>query len=181
MPSSSLGCGAPTRCCTAGCNGRRERSWRSSHDHDPSFINHDDGNPGEWVCTCGNTECGSGFTPCDATGKDIEPLNGWPDLYRCGTCNSIIKHPTREIIRRGTARFRIQFTETTVFETWVTAPTAIEAANRAHRQFDDEGPENLTFVSNSTCDWLAFNENGDVTDINDDDLEVDESQEELPM
>ena len=146
-----------------------------------TFIAHEAGNPDEWVCSCGNTSATAGFEPCDADGNDVEPDQNWPDFYRCETCNSIIKHPTREIIRPGTPRFRVQFTETTVYETWVTAPTAVEAANRAHRQFNDEGPENLTFVSNATCDWLAFDETGEVTDINDDDLEAAESQAEAPM
>jgi hypothetical protein len=147
----------------------------------PTFIHHEDGQPSNWICRCGNTESGAGFTSCDAAGNDMEPVDGWPDLYRCDTCNAIIKDPTREIVRQGSPRFRIQFTETTVYETWVTAPTALEAASRAHRQFNDEGPENLTFISNSTCDWLAFDEKGEVTDINDDDLEAAEPQEEATM
>lgn len=42
------------------------------------------------VCSCGNTQRGDGFEPCDAKGRPIEPTKaaGWVGHYRCGACGA---------------------------------------------------------------------------------------------
>lgn len=44
-----------------------------------------------FYCKCGNTAYGSGFFPCDAQGKEIEPTeeDGWNGLYVCADCGVI--------------------------------------------------------------------------------------------
>lgn len=41
-------------------------------------------------CVCGNTPATGGFTPCDTTSKDAEPVEGWGGLYRCDDCGRLI-------------------------------------------------------------------------------------------
>ena len=55
--------------------------------------------PDTWVCLCGNKENSAGFESCDGTGKLMEPVEGWPDLYLCNQCHRIIRHGTREIVQ----------------------------------------------------------------------------------
>ena len=57
-------------------------------------------NSGAWICTCGNTELGEGFYPCDETGKMVEPTHTeWlKNLYVCAKCGQIIDQDTRCIV-----------------------------------------------------------------------------------
>lgn len=49
------------------------------------------------VCSCGNTQRGDGFEPCDAKGRPIEPTReaGWAGHYRCERCGAFTL-PRRE-------------------------------------------------------------------------------------
>ena len=51
--------------------------------------------PDAWVCICGNTPDSDGFFPCDAKGNEVEPVEGWKELYVCANCGRIIHQSTR--------------------------------------------------------------------------------------
>lgn len=63
-------------------------------------IGHEGGEPGAWICSCGNTPAGSGFYPCDREGNDMEPAIGsdWGGLYVCAICGRIIQAETGEVV-----------------------------------------------------------------------------------
>lgn len=50
-------------------------------------VFHDD----DFICKCGNTFGGSGFSPCDECGSLVEPTTSWDDLYKCLHCSQIYK------------------------------------------------------------------------------------------
>ena len=43
----------------------------------------------DFVCSCGNTACDSGFHPCDEEGIEMEPMDDWKGHYACGQCEKI--------------------------------------------------------------------------------------------
>ena len=51
-----------------------------------------------WLCICGNQPCADGFYPCDHEGNEMEPVEGWEDLYVCASCGRIIKQDSLEVI-----------------------------------------------------------------------------------
>lgn len=61
-------------------------------------ITHAQGDPDAWICLCGNTAPESGFFPCDKEGNEVEPVEGWEDLYVCARCGRIIKQGTLEVM-----------------------------------------------------------------------------------
>lgn len=64
------------------------------------FINHEEGDPDEWICLCGNTSFADGFAACDSTGKEMEPTieSDWNGLFVCVRCGRIIENSTREVV-----------------------------------------------------------------------------------
>lgn len=63
------------------------------------FITHEVNDTDAWICKCGNIPVQNGFFPCDATGKEIEPINSaWKNLYVCAECGRIISQDTLEIV-----------------------------------------------------------------------------------
>jgi len=62
------------------------------------FIKHEEGNEEAWVCLCGNRPDSDGFFPCDKDGDELEPVDGWEDLYVCGRCGRIIHQSTLEVV-----------------------------------------------------------------------------------
>jgi hypothetical protein len=52
-----------------------------------------------WICLCGNRENTAGFESCDETGKLMEPIEGWPELYLCNQCHRIVRHGSGEIVQ----------------------------------------------------------------------------------
>lgn len=57
--------------------------------------------PDNWICVCGNTPDSDGFYPCDANGNEVEPVEGWKDLYVCANCGRIIDQHTLEVVGRN--------------------------------------------------------------------------------
>lgn len=56
-------------------------------------------NDGSFICTCGNTSDAEGFYPCDASGVEVEPVDGkWDNLYGCAGCGRVIKQDTLEVV-----------------------------------------------------------------------------------
>lgn len=62
------------------------------------YIKHEGGNAEAWVCLCGNRPDSDGFFPCDNDGNEMEPVEGWEDLYVCGRCGRIIHQFTLEVL-----------------------------------------------------------------------------------
>jgi len=67
-------------------------------------IGSEAGDPGAWICICGNRPCEGGFYPCDEQGNEMEPSIGsdWASLYCCTDCGRIIVHPTLVVCGRAT-------------------------------------------------------------------------------
>ena len=61
-------------------------------------ITHEPGNEEAWVCVCGNKPDSEGFYPCDSSGKEIEPVTGWPGLYVCAKCGRVIDPSTLRVV-----------------------------------------------------------------------------------
>jgi hypothetical protein len=51
-----------------------------------------------WLCICGNRPDFDGFYPCDREGNEMEPVEGWEDLYVCARCGRIIKQNSLEVV-----------------------------------------------------------------------------------
>ena len=51
-----------------------------------------------WLCLCGNQPDFDGFYPCDRQGNEVEPVEGWEDLYVCARCGRVIKQESLEVI-----------------------------------------------------------------------------------
>jgi len=51
-----------------------------------------------WVCLCGNTPADDGFYPCDEKGNEVEPVEGWNNLYVCFKCGRIINQDNLEVL-----------------------------------------------------------------------------------
>lgn len=62
------------------------------------YIKHEEGNDEAWICLCGNRPDSDGFFPCDRDGNEMEPVEGWEDLYVCGRCGRIINQSTLEVL-----------------------------------------------------------------------------------
>jgi len=62
------------------------------------YIKHEEGNAEAWVCLCSNRPDSDGFFPCDKDGNEMEPVEGWEDLYVCGRCGRIIDQLTLEVL-----------------------------------------------------------------------------------
>ena len=54
-----------------------------------------------WVCICGNTPADDGFAPCNKNGDEVEPVEGWEDLYVCLNCGAIIDQETLDIVGKN--------------------------------------------------------------------------------
>ena len=65
------------------------------------FITHEAGNDEAWVCICGNLPADGGFYPCDESGNEVEPVEGWEGLYVCADCGRIIRYESLEVIGRN--------------------------------------------------------------------------------
>lgn len=63
-------------------------------------ITYEEGNEEAWICMCGNRPDADGFYPCDKKGNEIEPGEGWEDLYVCASCGRIIHQNTLEVVGR---------------------------------------------------------------------------------
>jgi len=55
-----------------------------------------------WLCICGNRPDTDGFYPCDRKGNEMEPVQGWEDLYVCARCGRIIKQESLEVVGQNT-------------------------------------------------------------------------------
>jgi len=64
-------------------------------------ITHEPGNDEAWVCICGNRPDADGFYPCDKNGNEMEPVEGWEDIYVCLKCGRIFKQDTLEVVGRN--------------------------------------------------------------------------------
>lgn len=64
-------------------------------------IGHEPGNEEAWICLCGSRAADDGFYPCDKEGNEMEPVEGWEDLYVCVSCGRIIHQITLEVIGRN--------------------------------------------------------------------------------
>jgi hypothetical protein len=64
------------------------------------YIKNEHGTIDAWVCVCGNTPCGSGFSACDKDGNEMEPLIGsnWDHLLVCFECGRIIHCETLQVM-----------------------------------------------------------------------------------
>ena len=65
------------------------------------FITHESGNPDGWICVCRNTPTDGGFYPCDSSGNEMEPVEGWDGLYVCADCGRVIHFDTLEVVGRN--------------------------------------------------------------------------------
>lgn len=61
-------------------------------------IAHQAGNKETWICLCGNMPDQDGFYPCDSKGNEMEPVEGWDELYVCAACGRIIDQRTLEVL-----------------------------------------------------------------------------------
>lgn len=64
-------------------------------------IGHELGDLEAWICLCGNRPADDGFYPCDKEGNEMEPIEGWEDLYVCASCGRIIHQTTLEVVGRN--------------------------------------------------------------------------------
>jgi hypothetical protein len=60
-------------------------------------ITHENGNEEAWICICDNRTDSDGFFPCNKNGDEMEPSDGWEDLYVCGRCGRIIDQHSLEV------------------------------------------------------------------------------------
>jgi hypothetical protein len=61
-------------------------------------ITHEPGNNEAWVCLCRNRPESDGFFPCNKEGNEMEPVEGWGNLYVCARCRRIIDQFTLEVV-----------------------------------------------------------------------------------
>jgi len=64
------------------------------------YITHEKDDHDAWHCICGNTPASDGFYPCDEAGNEMEPADGWKNLYVCNRCGRIIQQDSLQIIGR---------------------------------------------------------------------------------
>lgn len=64
-------------------------------------ISHEVGSEDAWICLCGNVPSDDGFYPCDRKGNEMEPVQGWENLYVCLSCGRIINQDTLEVVGRN--------------------------------------------------------------------------------
>jgi hypothetical protein len=64
----------------------------------PERITLEGGQMDAWICICGNMPAQDGFYPCDAKGDEMEPVEGWEDLYVCAHCGRIVHYPSLEVV-----------------------------------------------------------------------------------
>lgn len=65
------------------------------------YITHEAEDHDAWHCICKNTPCGGGFYPCNEKGDEMEPVEGWNNLYVCADCGRIINQDTLEVMGRN--------------------------------------------------------------------------------
>jgi hypothetical protein len=61
-------------------------------------IAHEPGSDESWICLCGNRPDSDGFFPCDSNGNEVQPVDGWNNLYVCFRCGRIVDQGTFEIV-----------------------------------------------------------------------------------
>ncbi len=66
-------------------------------------ISHEPGDETAWNCLCGNRPMDDGFSPSDAAGHILEPVEEgtWTSLYVCNRCRRIIDQNDLKIVGRG--------------------------------------------------------------------------------
>jgi hypothetical protein len=62
------------------------------------FITHEINDHDAWHCICGNTPVSDGFYSCDEAGNEMEPVDGWKNLYVCNRCGRIIQRDSLQVI-----------------------------------------------------------------------------------
>jgi hypothetical protein len=71
------------------------------------YIKHEEGNQEAWICVCANHPDSDGFFPCDKDGNEMEPAEGWENLYVCGRCGRIIDQDSLEVVDRNSSFKRL--------------------------------------------------------------------------
>jgi hypothetical protein len=62
------------------------------------YIVTEAGDMDAWLCICGNRPDFDGFYACDRDGNEMEPVEGWEDIYVCARCGRIIKQDSLEVV-----------------------------------------------------------------------------------
>jgi hypothetical protein len=62
------------------------------------YIKHEEGYKEAWICLCGNRPDSDGFYPCDKDGNEVEPVEGWENLYVCARCGRIINQESLKVV-----------------------------------------------------------------------------------
>lgn len=80
-----------------------------SPDFMSEHINHEAGQPDEWVCLCRNRSDSDGFFPCLPDGREVEPAAAGPwngESYVCARCGRVINQFTREVTGQASPEIR---------------------------------------------------------------------------
>jgi len=83
-PTSVTACIAPSRCY---CRFMIHEEIRTERD-----------NTDAWICVCLNEPHMDGFFPCDSAGQEMDPVDGWTELYVCHRCGRIIDQGSLKIV-----------------------------------------------------------------------------------